>query len=345
MAVKLVRYNEVRCDEWDRLVHAIQGISFEYTSAMIDYRYACSPWAVENASFIYMVDGVPLSAAVLFLETYEGEKAFTASRDYLVAPYVTCILPFRRQEAVVSEVLKQIHELAAERGVSRIAFRLDPLSNCQYQNPLSNFNYLMKYDYQNTSINTQLIDLGKTAQDLWTDVRKGHKANIKNGQKVYEVKVLSGASVSRDEFQVYKEMHHRAAGRKTRPDETFWMMHGWIKSGNGALCIGYLEGLPVSALLATLYGDTAYYASAAEEPDIDLKVPVGHVSQWQLMLALKAMGVRYYEIGWQEFGKQGYSRPTDKEMSIAAYKRGFGGETRSLFRGSWHQDLLLEKLT
>ncbi len=333
MAVEFLKYSAIESTEWDQMVYRVPGASYEYTSALIEYRYACSPWVKENLSFLYVVDGVPLSAAVVFLEAYDGNYTFTASKDYLVAPFVSEALPFRRQETVASEVLKQVDSLAAEHGVEKKAFRLDPLCNCRYQNPLLNFNYLMKYGYQNTSINTQIIDLSKEVSELWSDVRKGHKANIKSGKAAYDVRVISGSSVSEEDFRIYKEMHHRAAGRQTRPDETFWMMHNWVRIGNGVLGIAYKDGWPISTVVAYAYGGTAYYASAAEDPGSKLAVPVGHVMQWETMMALKNMGVRFYEIGWQKFGVQSYSRPTEKEIHIASYKRGFGGETRSLFQG------------
>ena len=40
------------------------------------------------------------------------------------------------------------------------------------------YNYLMKYNFQNTSLNTQVISLSKSEKDLWYDIRKGHKYDI-----------------------------------------------------------------------------------------------------------------------------------------------------------------------
>ena len=40
----------------------------------------------------------------------------------------------------------------------------------------------MRYGFYNVSLNTQILDLSKTENDLWYDMRKSHR----NGIKEYE---------------------------------------------------------------------------------------------------------------------------------------------------------------
>ncbi len=72
------------------------------------------------------------------------------------------------------------------------------------------------------------------------------------------------------------------------------------------------------------YKDTAYYAMACKEKELE-RHNISHFLQWNAMLFLKQSGIRYYELGTQDFGDQLHKHVSEKDMSISKFKRGFGG--------------------
>ena len=87
------------------------------------------------------------------------------------------------------------------------------------------------------------------------------------------------------------------------------------------------------------FKDGAYYGSAADDPDVQVDVPIAHIIQWKAIEWLKEKKIKYYEIGWQQFGNQFYDFPSYKELSICFFKRGFGGLSVPLFRGEKFYDV------
>ncbi|MGH9831225.1 MAG: GNAT family N-acetyltransferase, partial [Blastocatellia bacterium] len=122
-------------------------------------------------------------------------------------------------------------------------------------------------------------------------------------------------------------MHHKAAGRVTRSLATFEMMYDWILRDNAVLAIGKYEGNLAGAAYAMMYKGSAYYASAANDPDLPSSVPIGHGLQWKLMEWLRENGCRRYELGSQQYGDLPHDFPSEKEIHISSFKRGFGGAT------------------
>jgi lipid II:glycine glycyltransferase (peptidoglycan interpeptide bridge formation enzyme) len=173
---------------------------------------------------------------------------------------------------------------------------------------------------------TQIIDVRKDPLDLMREMRKGHKSDIRRAEKFFHDFVLWREKDDQDLFFSYMKLHEKAAGRKTRPEETFAMMYSWIQEGNGALFGAELNGRPVSFAYVNLYKECAYYSSACNDPEIQ-NLPLAHFVQWSIIKWLHDNGYRYYEIGWQFFAPTPIFPASEKEIAISRFKRGFGGIT------------------
>jgi hypothetical protein len=154
---------------------------------------------------------------------------------------------------------------------------------------------------------------------------------VKRGEQLLQGRVLDRSNITREAFAEYQRLHQKAAGRVTRPPQTFEMMYEWICEGLAVLACASLDGHEVGFALVSVYKDGAYYSSGCEDAEHDL--PIGHVLQWAVMRWLKAHGIRYYEIGWQQYGTLLHDFPSQKELAISRFKRGFGGSSVSLFIG------------
>jgi hypothetical protein len=147
-----------------------------------------------------------------------------------------------------------------------------------------------------------------------------------------DTKVFDAESVDEHTFKLYQDLHHKAAGRITRPSDTFEAMYEWVKSGRAILAGAKVGDQWVGFILAITYKDGAYYGSSANDPEFS-HLPVSHAIQWAIIRWLKSHGYCSYELGWQQYGPQLYDFPSEKEVAISLFKRGFGGEAVPLFRG------------
>ena len=127
-------------------------------------------------------------------------------------------------------------------------------------------------------------------------------------------------------------MHHKAAGRQTRPDATFALMHDWIKKDLAFLAVVEFNGQAIGYEYYNVYKNNVYGSSAANDPDFG-HLPIRHFLEWQAILWMKARGFSFYDIGLQQFGPTLFDFPDKKQLDISHFKKGFGGFTAPWFMG------------
>lgn len=254
---------------------------------------------------------------------------FSFGGSHCWAPALAKDMQMEKRAKVLKVVFQHIDELAHKHDVVRVAFKLSPLSASFGANGLSFISDLLRFGYADVSLATQIVDLSLSEKQLLGAMSKGHRADIMRGRKSLTVHVFDRNRIEAETFEKYRLMHHKAAGRITRPRITFKMMYDWIAQGNAVLLGAETGGEFVGFLYALLYKEGAYYASGANDPD-RTREPIGHALQWQAIQWLKDHGYRYYEIGMQQFGVQPYDFPSEKDLNIARFKRGFGGLTLPL---------------
>jgi hypothetical protein len=146
---------------------------------------------------------------------------------------------------------------------------------------------------------TQIIDLTQSEDDLHKEVRKSYQ-NLINKY--------------RPEFcpvQVLRDLHFHVCGRETRNPKTWEIQDRMCKQDEG-FC---LKGQDSSALFLH-NSEHCYYGVAASMPHA-----VSHPLIWYGIIEAKRRGCKTFEMGKQVFIGD------SKELGIAGFKRGFGGQT------------------
>jgi len=320
---------------WDRHIEDLPGASFLYTSLAIDYYAVCSRFFVADLSFVMLENGKCRCAVPLFLEKADGIPSFSSGGGYGVAPLVALNERYKITERLFESAMEAVFELASSHNIHRILMRLDPLVNPDALHKIYNYNVLMKYGFENKSLTTRIIDLRPPESELLTDLPRGTKAKIRQGSQEYTAQWYTCANITPEIFAIYQDMHHRAAGRVTRPLESFELMHQWIKQGFGYLQLIRFGDVYINAIIVYAHNGRAYYASGADNPDIDFPKPIGHFAHWNIILSLKNEGMTHYEIGWQQFSAQPYDNPSEKDIAISFFKSLFGGYNAPLFCGEF----------
>lgn len=198
--------------------------------------------------------------------------------------------------------------------------------------------------------NTRIVDLSVSEKGLWRGVRKSYRPLINKLGRKYrrDPDVADGygwmmlpRGINTDWIWIAQRIHHKEAGRETRPADTWKIMGEWMRDiptgGALNLAFDYTDGTGRRERQArafayfAIHGEYAYYFSAASiEPNLGIALI------WWSMLALKDRGVRWCELGWQG------AATNEKERNIEFTRRGFGGKDvpaswsgRALTEGEW----------
>jgi hypothetical protein len=300
---------------------------------------------IKDLSFVLIGPGdLPLAICPLYVEDYDGLRRFSYRGEFLQTlrtPLINMGLMKKQRKTIEKELYKKIDELAVEYKIRKCNFLIDPLCAI-YED--EHYNHLTPHGYIDNSIATQIINLKKSREELWLELRKSYKALINTAEKTFEIIVMDFKNPEFEEHEKYRALHFKAAGRVTRPIETFNLQFAMLKNDEAMLIGIKYKGQYVGLSYFIHLNRTAYYASEADDPDIEIPLTCGPLMQWKAIEYYKARGFDYMELDIQQYGSQVFDHPTQKEISISIFKRGFGGKTFPLFRGIRYYDKkLLEK--
>jgi hypothetical protein len=159
--------------------------------------------------------------------------------------------------------------------------------------PVSRF--LLERGYIATPVYTQVLDVTLAESVLKRGLRKSYRSLVNKQADVWECDVPT-----------VRAIHLKYRG-VTRSDAS-WKIQERMQT------VCFADGERAAVMF--YYGPRwAYYAAAAGEN--------GHACLWAALMKLKERGVYDVELGEQVFAGD------PKKINIAAYKRGFGGATRT----------------
>lgn len=291
-----------------------------YLKASIEYNLAYANNIYCDKSFVYLENNEPLACVFLPIEKDADGLSASFQGGYIDAPVIL-------NKKVEKKVFLIIDEIARENNVSKIKFAIDVLSD-------KNYNYLIKYGYLDSSILTYVIDL-TSLKDLFKSCRENHRRNIKKikNDKIFLVFYSDKKNSSYEIHEEYRELHHKCAGKVTRSKETFDFQFQELKQGNAVLFGLKYKGKNIAFVYFKYYKDKAIYSSAADDPDYN-KFPLYHILIYSAMKYLKKRGVCFIDTGQPSSpSSQIDYYPDKKQLNIALFKCGFGGEFKHYFRG------------
>jgi hypothetical protein len=329
MSIEVVykeRNSEVFWDYWSKFISA-RDISPKYLEISLKYNLLVSELGRKlyaDKSFVYVVNKIPAACVFLPIEQ-EGGDFFIQNEvndGYVDAPLFI-------DGAVAKKIFALVDGIALEFGVKKIMFAVDPLENNGVD-----YNYLQRFGFLDASILTFIIDLG--LHDLYASSRKGHRESMRKilQNDNFEVFVVDCQSPQSLAFhEEYRELHHKCAGKVTRPKETFDMQYEKLKNGAAVLAGINYRGKSVGYSYFEFSGTKGIYASGVDDPDFNLR-PLYHAMVLKGAEHLKDKGVKFIDTGEPSSpsGQYGYY-PDTKQLNIGFFKRGFGGDFMNQFRG------------
>ncbi len=331
-SMHIVPLTKENYSDWDMFCAESDDAWFWHTTDWIEYQLMYNPdRKTKNLSFFVYEEDIIKAIVPLTLETYSvsGEDVLEFSFGGTMIPATALTNDLLRvkkdrieKDIVLEFIFCEIDRLAHLYSVMRIWIKQAPLSP-RFLNEKWPSNYYIRFGYNDISLYTQLIDLRNTKEELWDKLRRNHKRNI-NKAVDFKATIYTSQNITEDIFSSYKETHHRAAGRKTRPDETFKAMYNWIARDIGFLVVVEYGGKMIGFEYYSIYKNNVYGFSAANDPEY-AHLPVRHFLEWEAIVWMKQQNFSFYEIGLQQYGPLLYDFPDKKQLDIAHFKRGFGG--------------------
>ena len=157
----------------------------------------------------------------------------------------------------------------------------------------------------------RILPLAGSELDLWRGVRRSYHALIHRAEREYVIERYRPGS-SLDELM---QVHAQAAGRQTRPTETWDLMHAWASVGVGNIWVARDADDAVTAFIYVYkWKGQAYYGHAAT-----LAQNVTHALIWAAIKSLRA------DVSFLDLGAVSSADDDTKTRGIAMFKRGFGG--------------------
>jgi len=312
---------------------------FRHKTDFIDYIVNCRfDGKSKNLSFFVYQNNQLVALVPLVLQSiYETpgllELAFTDTNTPF--PCLDKNLSPDNKKQILNFIFEQVDLIAKANGAAYTRYFVDPLT----ENILSDrekINPIIYFDYNDTSITTNIMKLDQNEDELLRNIRKGHKADIKFAEKQgYTVSVFDKSNITPEAFAKYRDLHFAAAGRKTRKDESWDMMFKWITNGDAVLALTKLEasGPFIAGSLVITYDKKAYYGSAAMDPSIDRMRGLGHIIQWGTIKYLKQNGFTHYDLGTNAYIMLSQNIPGRKDLSISTFKSGFANAVHPFYRG------------
>ena len=313
----ILPFADVGATAWDAFCGASPDAWLWHTSAGLRLGVSFTEGA-ENLSFGLQKDGTLIAAAPLIRERgASGGQEF--AMDGMAIPFPACspALDGGQKKKALDSIFVEIDRIARERGVSRAIFSVDPMAPSAAslrEHPL------LRYGFKDTSIETSVIDLAQSEEELLARMSKGHRGDILFAQKsAYRADIVESSPTACEEF---KKLYFAAAGREVGTPGRWHNTEQLFAEKKLLFVFG--EG---SAMAALVYKRRAYYVLSGTLPAARAeRRGLGSYLQWALIRYLRQHNYTQYELGWQEAANP-------KEEAIAAYKRHFGGDIVPLFRG------------
>lgn len=169
-------------------------------------------------------------------------------------------------------------------------------------------------------------DLNLSTEERNHRMRRTNKYSVEKAREDYEIKIFDSIDGIDDAFAVFRSLHSRISGRKTRSKATWDIQRDSIKANEDntgydfvVFLIDRTSGETAGAALFVATPQTGLYAVAAYDRERFSK-PVGHVAQAVAMDYMQHKGVRWYEIGERAYPSEGVD---EKLINIGKYKEGF----------------------
>ena len=138
----------------------------------------------------------------------EDAKQFTCSGSLtvpLALPAMTNGLSAAKRQEILVFYLETLKTISVEEGVSYVSLRMPAIAKSNIEIDMPSANPLLRYGFTDLSYITRVIDLSPDEAELWSDIRKGHRADIRRAEKSCQIKIWDQSNITPEKFNEYRD--------------------------------------------------------------------------------------------------------------------------------------------
>tara|TARA_Y100001968_G_C19431218_1_gene757111 strand:- start:143 stop:1159 length:1017 start_codon:yes stop_codon:yes gene_type:complete len=276
-------------------------------------------WNINDKSFIIFFEGKPFFGFLGALLTKNNESKISAFE--LPAVFLESRIISRGQKKIIQAKVRNI--------IDEAKFSKSSFTDYLYKGNMSTATEsLLQYDHcRYNLLFSRYIDLTISEKEIWSSIRKSYCSLINNGSRDLTLKIYSSDNISWNVIEEFRRLHIKVSGRETRTLASWENQFKSIKAGETFCVSGYLESELVTAGLFTYYSGHCYYGVSASRRDM-FDRPLFHALLWKAIQHAKAIGLNTFETGI-DYPSDNFlvsKNISNKEKSIASFKRGYGGK-------------------
>jgi hypothetical protein len=286
---------------------------------------------LKDLSFMVMNDKSVVAIVPMLMEVGMYGKQFSVRNGYMLrAPTISIETEEDARNEIEKKIFSHIVEIALVENVRLYMTLIDPLSVIMQS---SGYNFLLKHNFIDGSLLTTIVDLRMPVEKLFGRLRKSFKPLINRELKSCEVITVDHKNADRILFEHFPRLYYLASGRDVYTPLEWASLLKMIERDFGMLILIRLKNEIIGGSYFNHSGGKAYYSFSANDPAYETSNYIGHVAIWKAMEYYAQRGLGWLELGWQFFGPQLLENPSEKEISISFFKRGFGGTYFPVYRG------------
>lgn len=279
---------------------------------------------VHDFSLILRSDGRPVGLLPLSIQQVGPHWKLSSMGAAISAPLFTQALSPRTIKKLCTRTLEVLQRLARDLGQDELLTEQPswPMSDA----PASCSEWHQQLMSKGAAIQTRHDLFANLSSDLATirsTFRKSYRPLINVALKTWLTTVMDADNANSQTWAKFKQLHKDVAGRSTRSDSTWALQWGMIQSREAFLVTlqDPTDQRLVGGGLFQYTRDEGLYAVGAYDRALFDK-PLGHAVQQMAIEALKALGVRWYQVGERHYSQSAHA-PSAKEVAISEFKQGF----------------------
>jgi lipid II:glycine glycyltransferase (peptidoglycan interpeptide bridge formation enzyme) len=190
---------------------------------------------------------------------------------------------------------------------------------------LINNKYKIRYFFNGDNTRSSIeLDLSNSVDDIWQNLRSGHKKNIKKN-----LKLGTTVEIVRDEagLKSFSDIYYRMCKVRNIDDseltsENINEIYRFLKDKNKGdiILIKDQSGVVLGGAILVYQGITVRYMKGASDPERK-ELPVLHQVIYEAVLSAKKNNFRYFDF----WGYTHFVNEDDQLYNINQFKKGFGG--------------------
>ena len=308
---------------WTEIVKEQQNVPAFYMEHYVDYQtvsFNNLSDSSKDISLILFHDNKPCGVWPLVLDMSDKEPLKSINIQYggiVVPPLFVDNFPKKSQRKVIKSCIEFLNKLLAMSNgecwrTSEVS--LDGDVSQWYQIALENGGILDKVSYE------MHLDISMPIDEIRKHIRKSYRPLISSGQKNWTTLVMDRCD--EENWNKFRALHKKVAGRITRSINTWNIQHQAIKNGHAFLVyILNAEGVMIAGGYFDMSSYQCQYSVASYDKDFSDQ-PLGHLVQYEAILTMKKKGIEIYYIG-DRFYKENLPFVTNKQVDISHFKQGF----------------------